>query len=348
MSQYSQLAPYVKSDILTPEKAMGLSSYFSAVNPEEASTMTEQFVRATMANRLRERGMKAPEGIDTVKSGDYMKSIGADKSIDPVEIGKMIASDLKQQQAKGGKDFSAYDYLRTHGFNNDADVKTVLSFAGGVNSGDYAAIEKAQDAPLQIGAPGKGQIDQMFDERVSQNKFLKGRQVELSEQLATTRQGLKEEPLILAQRAAFARLKNQGKIGGSFEDWQGTGAMRAGTQDLFFGNYHGQVNREAMHSLEAERKRLGIQAPGVMESGGSHEYMLRYARSVDRAGGDVTRGVSDDLQSAARALQDAAKDIRDAQRGDRQVPGAPGRTPPMIVIPPPLTNPSSPMMRGGG
>ena len=36
--------------------------------------------------------MKMPEGVEFQKSADYMKSIGADKMTDPIEIGKTIAA----------------------------------------------------------------------------------------------------------------------------------------------------------------------------------------------------------------------------------------------------------------
>src|SRR5262249_46750526 len=149
---------------------------------------------------------------------------------------------------------------------NEADIKTSLGFSGLVNAGDYAAIGRAQNAPLEIGASGQRQIHEMVEDRRSKDLFLQGRAGELSEQLVTAKPRLKEEPLVAARRAAFARQKARGKPSGTFEEWQQAGRFGAAVQDLFGLGRYSQVNVETMRTLEAERARLGIEKPSVLGS----------------------------------------------------------------------------------
>ncbi len=309
--QYAKMAPLVQNDVLSQEQAAGLLSGMSVVSPDEAATLSQQFVRATMGGRLRARGSNLAPDVDNENTATYLKGIGADKETNPLAIGKLIAADIAKQQAaaaKAGTNFSTHDYLMTRGFSNQEERTAIMAFTGMQNSGRLAKIDEAAGAPLDNGA-----ISRRFSERLQRDNYLKGRQIDLADQAATIKQGLDEEPLVLAQHAAFARLKAQGKISGDFAEWQRiergglSGATEGGIQDMFKGNYHSQVTREMMHSLEAERKRLGVEAPGVFGSGSAHEYELRYAKAIQAGGGDVTRGVSEDLQAAAKSIRNATE-----------------------------------------
>jgi len=312
LQQYSGLNALVMNDVYTPEEAMGLASAFSVSSPNEAGTKAEQFTRAVMAGRIRNRGMAVSKDVDLEKSAEYFKEIGIGEQDSAIARGKKIADDLARQKAGSeakGQKFNATEYLMLHGFANQQDALAIMDFAGLRNSGRLEKIEEAQNAPLEMGA-----ISRRFDDRLKRDNFLKGRQVELAEQAATAKQGIEEEPLILAQRAAFARLKAQGKISGTFEEWQSKGFLQRGSEDLFFGGYHHQVNAEASRTLSAERERLGlsqysgIRLPFVQED--ETATMRRSAREIQSAGGDVTRGVSDDLKDTTRAVRELTAELK--------------------------------------
>jgi hypothetical protein len=323
-AQYARVQPLVQSGVLSPEQAMGLLSAMSIASPEEAGTMVEQFTRATMAGRLRERGMKVPEGVEAEKSAEYMKSIGADKLSDPIEIGMKIADDLKAQEAKAvakGQKFDTYGYLQTHGFVNQQDINTVMLFSSMRNRGRLKKIEEAETTE-----PERGSIDKHFEQRVSKDPFLQGRAAELAEQLATMKQGVENEALRASRRAAFARLKQHGKISGSFDEWEKTGATQATLQDIqpWAPNYHSQVDVESDQYLEMERRRLGLARP---HAAGSEQYRRELANSVRDAGGNVTLGVMDQLKEAAADLKEAAREQKAVSRKptEAMVPRPSGR-----------------------
>jgi hypothetical protein len=305
-SQFAKIQPLIQSGVLTAEQGMSLLSTFSVASPEEAGKMVDSFVRTTMAGRLRERGMKVAEGVETQKSAAYMKSIGADKLVDPTEIGKRIAADLdeKRQAAAGrGEQFDVYAYLQTHGFNEQMGRDVTMLFAGMKNRGSLAKIEAAQNAPVEPDA-----IDKLFEKRLGKDLFLKGRAGQLSEQMAGTKQGMAEEPLVAAQRAAFARLKSQGKISGTFEKWRNQNWLQSTASDLFFGGSSMQVAGETALSLGREGRCLGIKVPE--KSGFGHDETADLARRVRDAGGDVTAGVTNDLAAAAADLREAARELK--------------------------------------
>lgn len=307
MGQYSRLNGLVQNGIYSPEEAMGLASAFSVANPEDAATRVEQFTRAVMSGRIKARGMHVAEGVDFQKTNQYFKELGIGENDSAIARGKKIAEDLARQQKAKGKNFNSYEYLMRRGFGNQEDREVIMAISGLRNTGKLEKIEAAQNAQLERGA-----ISKQFAERVSHDNFLKGRAAELSEQAATTKQGLEEEPLVLAQRTAFARLKSQGKISGTFDEWRNAGWLKRGTENLM-GGYHHQVDAEASRVLAAERKRLGLpQYSGFQWS--EYETMKRSAREVQQAGGDVTRGVDDDLRSAAKDIREASREYREVTR----------------------------------
>ncbi len=332
MGQYGQLNGLVQNGIYTPEEAMGLASAFSVASPESAATRTEQFTRAVMAGRIKARGMQVSSDVDLLKTDEYFKELKIAANDSALVRGRKIAADLAKQRTTQGKDFNAYEYLMTRGFGNAEDREAIMALSGLVNNDRFSKIEKAMNGNLERGA-----ITSRFNDRLRKDNFLKGRAVELSEQAASAKEGLKEEPLVLAQRAAFARLKARGAISGTFEEWQaiergGLGSkVQAGVQDMFYGGYHSQVTREMMRSLESERKRLGIKAPGVWASGSAHEYELQYARKVQEAGGDVTRGVTDDLARVAKNLADVTGELKKQVEGNPVKAPIPARPPNLPV-----------------
>ena len=310
--QYAKIQPLIQSGVLTEEQGMGLLSAMSVSSPEESASMVDQFVRATMSNRMRERGMKVPEGVEFQKSADYMKSIGADKMTDPIEIGKTIAADLKAKEAEAaanGKKFDQYGYLQTHGLGqNQQDLQTIMLFAGLQNRGTLGKIQEAENAPLQTGV-----IDKTFEERRTKDLFLQGRAGQIQEQLATAKQGMAEEPMIAAQRGVCtpkAAGQNLGLVRGMARDRHHVGRR----SEYRSHRRRRQLSRAGQHRsdavLEEERQRVGAPVAAARLGGNR---LRETAENVRNAGGDVTRGTAEDLRKAAADLREAAKDMREAK-----------------------------------
>ena len=311
-SQFADVNDLVMNKIVTAEQAMGLNSAFSVSSPGQAATMTQQFVRATLGNQVRARGMKINPELETEKTFEYMKDIGADKTHDPIQIGKAIAADFAEAQ-KADKDFDPYTYLQQKGFGNQDDRKVIMAFAGMTNTEKINKIEAAQNAPLQIGAAGQGVIDKRFDDRVRKDPFLLNRQAETLDKLADAKQGQKEEPYEIARRFAFAHMKHVGAMYGQYSEWQGvspgweqyydTQALRS-PED----NSYTALRRMTSYTLHHEAKRLGVKDSG--ESNVDYEKDL--ARRVQAAGGDLSGGAAKDLMNAAKTIDRAATKLEHA------------------------------------
>jgi len=310
LKQYSSLNPLVMNGVYTPEEAMGLASAFSVSSPEEAGTKAEQFTRSVMAGRVRSRGMSVGEGVDMERTDAYFKELGIDEQDSAIQRGKKIADDLARQKAAAeanGKRFNTTEYLMLHGFTNQQDALAIMDFAGLRNSGRLEKIEEAQNAALDPGA-----ITRRFNERVKADNSLKDRQAELLSETAGAGQGLEEEPLVIAQKAAFGRLKAQGKITGTFKEWRNKGFLERTTQDILFGGLNEQVNRETYKSLFSESSRLGIADRPYSSFGATEGEMRTMAQRVQGAGGDITRGTAEALDKAANKLLNATEKLEEA------------------------------------
>ena len=336
MGQYAKLNPLVSNDIYSPEEAMGLASAFSVSSPEEAATKTEQYTRAILAGRLKARGMKVSKDVNLVTTDKYMKGLGISDQDSVMGMGDKIAADLKRQQeeaTKKGKKFNAHDYLMTHGFGNQEERLAIMDYAGLKNSGRLEKIEAAQRAPLDNGA-----ITRRFNERRSQDPLFQARAVETAESLAEAKQGAEEEPLVIAQRAAFARLKQQGKITGSFNEWRNKGTAGRMTDDYLFGGYHSQVNKETTAALAQEAQRVKADLPRLRSGANpfGEDYNRELARNVQKAGGDVSAGVAEDLKTASKEFHEAVREFK------AKPLAAPGGRPPLGV---PAPHPGAPFVQ---
>jgi hypothetical protein len=337
--QNAKSSGLVRSGVLSEVENAGLNSAFSVDSPGEASTHVEQFTRAVLSARIKARGMKMSPDVDHETTDKYMKSIGADKETNVVKIGGMIADDLAKQEAEGkktGKAFNAHDYLMQKGFGNMEDRATIMSFSGLRNSGRLDKITAAMDAPLDVGKPGEGVIDRRFKERVAKDPFLQNRVGEVSDQLATAKQGTLEEPWVAAQRAAFAKLKAQPGSGvtGEWKDFQNEGTFGRFT-DSFWNNSHGKVEAEAERSLQKEAKRIGLNVPMNVDASGQGQTMRwsarDLARNVQQAGGNPAAGGMEQLSKVADQLAAAAQGQQKAAEAMERAAKAMG---PKAIVPP--------------
>jgi hypothetical protein len=312
--QFSQLNGLVMNKILTAEEGMGLVSAFSTSGQAASSgTDAEHFIRATLASRLKGRGMSVSPELDFEKSYEYMKSIGADKMTNPVTIGNAISADFKAQAAKD-PNFKSYDYLTLHGFGNEQDKQAIMAYAGLKNTGMIDKIETAQKSGLDMGKPGEGPIDRLFNDRVRNDPFFQRRQAETLDQLGSAKQGARAEPYDIARLAAFAKLKDAGRITGDYSSWPQRSEAQDFAEDIAAfrdpaSDSYGAIRTATSRSLKAEARRLGIpDEPVSMFSQETNDRDL--ARKIQARGGDLTGLTASHLAAAAKDLRDAVRELK--------------------------------------
>ena len=211
IGQYGKSNPLVSNKVMSPEEAMGLLSAMSVNSPDEAATQSQQFTRAILAGRLKARGMAVGPDVDFEKTSDYMKGLGITDKDGVMSMGKKIADDLAKNTGQGKQ--NAHDYLLTHGFGNQEDRLAIMSYAGLRNTGRLEKIEAAMNAPLDNGA-----ISRRFNERMARDPFFARRAAELSEKAAISSGARRSRTSRTSSRSAYARLKAQGKVSGSYDE----------------------------------------------------------------------------------------------------------------------------------
>jgi hypothetical protein len=330
IGQYKKLGGMISNDILTPEEGMGLvSAQASAGVKEEAGTHAEQLARAMLAGRLKARGIKLAADVDAEKTSQYMEKLGIKAEHTVMQRAAIVSADVARNTGAGKE--NATEYLIRHGFGNEEERQAIMGYSGLKSAGKLEKIEAAQNA-----LPQPGVISKEFEEWKKTDNLARNRQIDLIREAGRTKVGLEEEPLVLAQKAAFHKLYAEGKIKGTFEEWQANESGLGGfanrfIENTFFGDYHQQVNREAGNALKAERDRLGLPKEGDW-FGDEYGAMKQTAQAVQRAGGDVTGGNSDAL---LRELIAAIKEQTDEIKKQGKDNGAPKVGPPLSAPMPP-------------
>jgi hypothetical protein len=122
-----------------------VQSAFSLASPDEAGTLMNQFVRATTGAIGKGRGVKQLEG-DTARVGEYVRGLGVTDQMTAPEIGSLIGADLMENkriaEAQGLK-FNQYAYLRTKGYGNEEDIKSLFLYGGMARGGQLGEIARA-------------------------------------------------------------------------------------------------------------------------------------------------------------------------------------------------------------
>jgi hypothetical protein len=136
IEQNSQLSQLVMNGILTPEQSMGTLSAFSAVGPPgQAATTTNQFVRATLGNQVRAKGMQVDPELDTEKTG---------AANEPYEIARrMTFAELK----KNGAMYRKYEDWNSLSPGNEFFADTAALRDPGSNS--YTALREKTRSNLE-------------------------------------------------------------------------------------------------------------------------------------------------------------------------------------------------------
>jgi hypothetical protein len=313
IEQDSQQSQLVMNGILTPEQSMGTLSAFSAVGPPgQAATTTNQFVRATLGNQVRAKGMQVNPELDTEKTYEYFKRLGDDKENDPLKIGKAMAADLAAQK-KANASLSPDRYLQEHGFGNQHDRDAIMAFSGLQNTGKLEMIEAAQNAPLELG----GVIDRRFNERVAGDAFFQNRKAETADALATMKAGAANEPYEIARRMANAELKKNGALYGKYEDRNNLSPLNEFFADTAAprdpgSNSYTALRENARSNLEREARRLNLKIEDPT-SVFDVDRDQKLARQIQGAGGDVTGSTTmQSLESGAKSFERRMKRVEDA------------------------------------
>jgi hypothetical protein len=136
IEQNSQLSQLVMNGILTPEQSMGTLSAFSAVGPPgQAATTTNQFVRATLGNQVRAKGVQVDPELDTEKTG---------AAYEPYEIARRMAfAELK----KNGAMYRKYEDWNSLSPGNEFFADTAALRAPGSDS--YTALREKTRSNLE-------------------------------------------------------------------------------------------------------------------------------------------------------------------------------------------------------
>jgi hypothetical protein len=328
-SQYAKLNPMVMNDIYSQEEAMSMLSAMSVSSPDEAATKVQQFTRSVLAGRLKARGMAVSSDVDFTKTSDYMKGLGIGEGDTAMGMGRKIADDLAAQKARDAK-FNAHDYLLTHGFGNQEDRLAIMDYAGLRNSGRLEKIEAAAGARLDNGA-----ISRRFAERTGRDPFYARRSGELSEQAADLQRSEEVEDVNNMKRAAFARLKGQGQISGSFEEWNNSAGWNP--RNWMFGD-SSKVNLEAQHMVSESARRAGINVPNMdrydartsLKTGEDYmgdEGLKSIMQRTREAGGNPFDGAASDIAKAAKSLEASAEKLERVLKRDVHAPLAGKPTP---------------------
>jgi hypothetical protein len=254
VSQFSKNAGLSTMGIFkSPEQQAGLQSLFSLTSADEAGTMVDQFTRATVGGLGRIKGVHVEGGES---QAEYIKGLAKTANrdatqMDPIEIGKMIASDMaaqKTKEAKAGREFNAYDYLGQKGYTQETKM-VLMDFANRQNSGQYGAtfepMSKPEAAPTLAEAT-KGAADFRTGD-VGQD-----RTVGIAKDAADAIKGRGAEGFYLrARKLAFERLRadpNNG-VSGEFDTWD---------KDKVF---RGRILDESQREIMERAKKFGVTLP---------------------------------------------------------------------------------------
>lgn len=292
-----------------------LLSFYSLSSREGAGELVNQFTRATIGGLGKARAPQLLGGMgddEVMKQGEYLASLGANAGMDPIQIGRLIAGDMRSAQANAaatGAPFNQISYLRGKGYSNEEDMRALMIFAGGQGNFDKTF------SPL-AGAAGQVAGDPMADIRGFQasDPTALSRRASLAVDAARVSESITGgDAATNVRMAAFARLKQQGRLGG-----YGTLDQAMGST---FGSYF--LDLEATNILAAQGQQVGIPVPdmtartGALTQGGRTSQFGEAALEIQRRGGQylppdlaqligLTQQQLEATQKVEKAIADAA------------------------------------------
>lgn len=230
----------------SPEEQATLQSFFSIASHGEAGDKVNQFVRATGGLMLKN---KDPRLEGSVSQVEYGQQLGVTDTMKPMEIGRLIAADLKAQAEKKGADFKPEDYLARHGFLAQELQYVLRDFAIGENSGTFE--DTFGKAARGEAIPTFGDANQKVKEFQATDPVALSRQASLAKDLADTTVATgPEEFYKKVKELAFQSLRTQGKISGELKDWDGSAL------------WGGPILDEARRMMEVQAEKAGVGVSG--------------------------------------------------------------------------------------
>lgn len=338
--QFSEVAAFAQNDIYTPEELGTYLSAFSEYNPEEAATRLRQITEASASGLMRNRKMKGAPGIDMDTSAEFFTELGITRGMSVPQRNDKIADWIIGQQdaaKKAGKDFLVPEELMAKGIRNRYAAEAFGDIAALKRSGVLGSFQDIQNA-----APNPNAISDTFNTRVGSEPTMLQKQAELSHDVSVIKRG--SAPLgMVAQlkQAAFDKKFGQGKVTGTFDNFQGAGMITRAMWDSLGEGWYKQVDIEAEDMLRKEAAKFGVSSPKMKFDSvlrGRREYIGDEALAdlqaqVQRAGGNPLAGVQEEAKKSTDILVKIEENTR--PRGAPGQPNAPvGQAAPLISKPP--------------
>jgi hypothetical protein len=333
-SQRQELSGYVQNGMLTADEAAGLLSAASlASNPQEAATHLRQGMASLAADPMRARKMKMMPGQDQETSAAYFQEhLKLDlKHTRPMQMLDAVVADLAKAEKEAsarGEVWNPHQYMIKHGINNREAREFYMDTAAVRKSGVWSTIKERMDEGEDADA-----IDKAHAARVGREPVLQQRLADAASKAATIKRGsgTAEGALMAIQEASFAKLKGQGRITGTFDEWKKRGYLGQAWDELTLPGYHEQVNIEAQARLAREAKKAGIDVTlptrtdaktGEMRTQYmGDEAMFDLQQRIQAAGGNPMAAVADDVKETNKILERIEAKIA----GPGAPPGAPAR-----------------------
>jgi hypothetical protein len=352
--QFSTIAPYIGPDLMGGQQAAALMAAYSNRDPARGATRVEQMVRATVGAQGRMRGARL-EGIDTQKTGEYLKSIGADKLKDPVAVMKKISDDLmragydpnkKEEDMTEDELQSVFTYLGSKGYGGQEEKQAILGFHQMRKNFE----EKFQ--PLIQGRGGLPEGDprrragKTYEEAITPievaqraNPVLQERETKLAGDIANVAEAGGAGTFDRRFRAMFEIGRAQGRIyaaGGKYEDLSSIGFGNLG--GLLNIGYNSALQGDVLNELSARGQRAGLPrfqyGLTTLSARGRGAEIQAYENRIAAAGGekfDATAQIAAanrQLDEQKKATAAAEKAVKIQQRRANQKETLTGITPP--------------------
>lgn len=318
-------APLADAGIISPERLAAVESAFSVGNIEGHAAQTQAFVRATAGGIGRMKGVQM-EG-DTEKIGEYYKGLGATAKMDPVDIGNLVAADLKANGGKG--EDNQLTYLARHGFGNQEDRLSLISYAAKKNSGGWDTFDQR--------ARGIG-VDNLARQKIDAWRDLApeahARMADVAQQGSQLVEGDKKGSFLALMTSSYAKMRAEGETGlfgralpGKFED-----VANASSFNVLATGVQNRTYRRSIKDLQAQAAKAGTRFDVSNEqwkaqsTEGQADVINRGMRAVGMANGDMMGGSKEGIALMARQLETAnamLAELRKAREEKQRKPAQP-------------------------
>lgn len=350
--QFSTIAPYIGPDLMGGQQAAALMSAYSNRDPARGATRVEQLVRATVGAQGRMRGARL-EGVDTQKTGEYLKSIGADKLKDPVEIAQKISDDLAKQGYDPNKReedmtdderMSIFTYLGSKGYGGQEEKQAILGFHQMRDNLENKFLPMVQGrGGLKEGDPRK-RAGKTFDEAMTpilagqaSSDVLQERSVGVLKDIADAAEGAGGAGTFdRLSRAAFERARAEGKWyakGGKYEDLNSINPLNVG--------YNAALSGDVMQDLTRRGRAVGLQSYESFEpalaltASARGKSMQEYERMILERGGQKSINPEESLKNSDASLDLQRKQVDAAEQGLRIQRRRANEKPSLVGVKPP-------------